>query len=76
MEALVSEGSHRFTDVCSPFGKHIVQEAVWKGITHSQTISVSGFNSLQIIYYSIVEMLTTSYYKTLISLLLRSPYYC
>ena len=55
MEALVSEGSHEFTVVWSPFGKHIVQEAVWKGITYSETISVSGFNSLQIIYYSIVE---------------------
>ena len=62
MEALVSEGRHEFTDVCSPFGKHIVQEAVWKGITHththSETISVSGFNSLQIMDSFILPLLT------------------
>ena len=62
MEALVSEGSHEFTDVCSPFGKHIVQEAVWKGITHThthrETISVSGFNSLQIMDSFILPFLT------------------
>ena len=60
MEALVSEGIHEFTDVCSPFGKHIVQEAVWKGITHthSETISVSGFHSLQIMDSFILPLLT------------------